>query len=41
MLPMPFELPKLACFDMMPSNGLDEAYLRPLIFVGNGALGSG
>lgn len=42
-VPMPYDQAALvqACLDVIRSNGLDEAYLRPMAFVGEGALGFG
>ncbi len=42
-LPMPFSHEAIvnACLDTVRANGLDECYLRPLAFVGEGAMGLG
>ena len=42
-LPMPFDHQTLvdACLETVRANGLDECYLRPLAFVGDGAMGLG
>lgn len=42
-LPMPFSHDEIvqACKDSVRENGLDECYLRPLAFVGEGAMGLG
>ena len=42
-LPMPFDEEKIrqACIDTIRENGLRECYLRPLAFVGDGAMGLG
>ena len=43
MIPMPFPAARLAeaCRETLAANSLAEAYLRPLVFVGAGALGFG
>ena len=40
-LTVPFTLETLsqACVDLLKINGLDEAYVRPLVYVGDGAMG--
>jgi branched-chain amino acid aminotransferase len=42
-LPMPFSREEVAkaCLDTVRANGLDECYIRPLAFVGEGAMGLG
>jgi branched-chain amino acid aminotransferase len=42
-LPMPFSHEAIvnACLDTVRANGLDECYLRPIAFVGEGAMGLG
>jgi branched-chain amino acid aminotransferase len=42
-LPIPFSHDQIvqACIDTVRENGLDECYLRPLAFVGEGAMGLG
>src|SRR5690606_28936762 len=42
-LPMPYTEAQIveACLETVRANGLDECYLRPLAFVGEGAMGLG
>ncbi len=43
MIPMPFTLEQVrnACIETLQRNGLEEAYIRPLVFLGEGAMGLG
>ena len=40
-IPFPFETLRQACIDTLIANEFDEAYIRPIIFLGHGAMGLG